>query len=522
MSPIDPNHDAWVDSQLRDVPVPEGLLERLAHIPGPSDEDIDEALSEVPLPRGFLRRLERWAEPSTRRFQYDRLLLAASLLMALWLIYGIAIAGFLVSLSESPDSPPPVSLAAKRVRETEIATALPAPTLFGAILGCVQVRSSDGRKELAAFDPAQGPPEIDPPSPLGPEPSPLAEMQDLLCGSQNRKPIDWLSDAHMVRWKDVLASHAAFDDLPELQKVVGGARRGVAPPPVPGYNVAVLSRWGVHPFVVPALDTRLQASNVPLAVDAASWELTRRYLEDGELPSPEAIRAEDFLAAVDYRFPRPASEPVGLHAFGGPTPFRADGRQLLQFGVQAAAAAEVRHSPIRVTLALDVSSSMRWEGRLEMARRAIEMLLRRLGPEDRISLVIFSEEARVLFEDLSVADHDRIAGVLRLLSPLNSTNLGAGLGQAYAVAERAKAPPTRHRVILLTDGLFELDRSTVYRIEHLLSEAAAEGIHFDVIDLAQKRARKSDPCCRDSLRPAEARSTVRSTSSKCTGRFSKV
>ena len=91
-----------------------------------------------------------------------------------------------------------------------------------------------------------------------------------------------------------------------------------------------------------------------------------------------------------------------------------------------------------------------------------------------------------MFEDLSVADHDRIAGVLRLLSPLNSTNLGAGLGQAYAVAERAKAPPTRHRVILLTDGLFELDRSTVYRIEHLLSEAAAEGIHFDVIDLAQE------------------------------------
>ena len=377
MSPIDPNHDAWVDSQLRDVPVPEGLLERLAHIPGPSDEDIDEVLSEVPLPRGFLRRLECLGGTEHALLPVRPSPLGGfpsdGPLADLWYC-DRRFFGFAVGVARFASAG---IVGSQCVRETEIATALPSRTPFGAISAASRCgRATEGRNLPPSIP--QGPPEIDPPSPLGPEPLPLAEMQDLLCGSQNRKPIDWLSDAHMVRWKDVLASHAAFDDLPELQKVVGGVRRGVAPPPVPGYNVAVLSRWGVHPFVVPALDTRLQASDVPLAVDAASWELTGRYLEDGELPLPEAIRAEDFLAAVDYRFPRPASEPVGLHAFGGPTPFRADGRQLLQFGVQAAAAAEVRHSPIRVTLRWTCRPACDGKGVWKVAR-AIQMLSPTIG-----------------------------------------------------------------------------------------------------------------------------------------------
>ena len=297
----------------------------------------------------------------------------------------------------------------------------------------------------------------------------------------------------MAQWKDIQASHTGFEAPPELKKAAEWVRRGVDFPRVPGYNVAVLSRWGVHPFVMPALDSRLQVSQVPLAVEPSSYELTRRCLEEGELPRPDSVHTEDFLAAIDYRLPRPAGAAVGLSAFGEPTPFRSDGRQLLGFGVQGRAVTRTRRSPVRVTLAIDLPSGMAQGSRVEMACRAIDGFLGQFGDADRLSLVGFSEGTPVVFEDLRAANRERIGGIVRGLRPQRVTNLGAGLGQAYAVAQRgAKAGGAGNRVVLLTDGLAELDRSAMYRIEHHLSEAAAEGVRLDVIDLGQENSPGSD------------------------------
>ena len=165
MTSDNPQSDASIDSELRNIPLPDGLLERLARIPtrdrpkkgtvpgtsqanlretsqsrqGDSplfetmptgsltDEEIDEALRYVPLPRTFLRRLRRPVDPGARRFQIQRLALAAALLMALGLIYTIAIAGFMVAMSGPPDPLPPVSVPGKTVDEK----LLPSPSSYG-------------------------------------------------------------------------------------------------------------------------------------------------------------------------------------------------------------------------------------------------------------------------------------------------------------------------------------------------------------------------------------------------------
>jgi hypothetical protein len=484
MTSDNPQSDASIDSELRNVPVPDGLLERLARISILTDEELDQALRDVPLPRSLLRRLRRPEDPGARRFQLQRLVLAASLLMALWLIYTMAIAGFMVAMSETPDPPPPVSAPAKTVDEK----ALPSPSSCGLRLQPPQSPPSEERKELAAFDPAEGPPEGRASFPRKREPSPLDQLEELLSGSGAQAPIDLLSDVNMARWKDIQASHTGFEALPELKKAANWMRRGVDVPRSPGYNVAVLSRWGVHPFVMPGLDSQLQVSQVPLAADSSSYELTRRCLEEGELPRPDLVHTEDFLAAMDYHFPRPTAAAVGLCAFGGPTPFRTDGRQLLGFGVQGRAAARTQRPPLCVTLAVDLPAGME-DGRLEMIGRAIDGFLGQFGDADRLSLVGFHEDSRVVFEDLRAANREQIARILHGLRPQRFTNLGAGLGQAYAVAQRAaKSGAAGNRVVLLTDGLAGLDRSATYRIERHLSEAATEGVHLDVIDLGQENS----------------------------------
>ncbi len=101
-----------------------------------------------------------------------------------------------------------------------------------------------------------------------------------------------------------------------------------------------------HPFVSPAADPRLQSMVVPLGVDGASYELTSRYLEEKELPPPELVRTEDFLAAaVDYGFPQPTGQALGLSLSAGPSPFGGEGLCLLQVGVQARARCPTVASP---------------------------------------------------------------------------------------------------------------------------------------------------------------------------------
>ena len=104
-----------------------------------------------------------------------------------------------------------------------------------------------------------------------------------------------------------------LEELPEPKKAVGLIRRGIDWPLAPGSNYFFLARYGVHPFVSPAADPRLQSIVAPLGGDGSSFELTRRCLEDKELPPPDEVRTEDFLAAMNYDFPHPTQQALGDH-----------------------------------------------------------------------------------------------------------------------------------------------------------------------------------------------------------------
>ena len=195
----------------------------------------------------------------------------------------------------------------------------------------------------------------------------------------------------------------------------------------------------------------------PLGADGASYELTRRYLEDKELPPPEVVRTEDFLASLDYDFPPPSNgRALGLSLAAGPSPLRGEGYCLLQVGVQARHLPEVEHPPVHLVLVADTSAAMRWGGRLDMVRAAFGRLARRLGPADRLSLIAFNDDARVVIQDVGPGEFDQFVEAARSLRAEGSSNVAAGLGKAYLLAGQQAANRPAVRIAILTDDGLDL------------------------------------------------------------------
>ena len=123
-----------------------------------------------------------------------------------------------------------------------------------------------------------------------------------------------------------------------------------------------------------------------------------------------------------------------------------------------------------------------------MVRQALDGLVDRMDKDDRVSVVAYNDDARVLVEDAGVDQRTQIRAAIAQLVPRSSANVGAGLRQAYAVAQRGDpAVKLANRVVLLTDGLSELDAPTVQRIDQRLRAAAARGIQLHVVDLEQEK-----------------------------------
>ncbi len=478
MTNPDPNSDLWLDDQLRDVPVPDGLLDRLGRIAAMSDAELDAALRDVPLPEGLLLRLRHTVEVRLRLMRLRHLALAASLMLAVGLWYG----GLVISMvaSSRPDR------AAPRGERRPLVT-VELADLRG------QVMPEVGGLDWSPTE--EGPLVAAEPDVVG-QAIPLARVEPRAARPPDtpasatigflRIESDW--DTTLSQWPLGSPSMGTDPDDPPWP-VPLPSPRGIDPPIVRGFDPIFYSEFGVWPFVRPDVHPALAVSQVPLAVDTSSYDLAARYLAHGMLPPRGPLRTEEFLAAMDYAYPQPrAGQMVGLALAGGPSPFRGGEYKLLQVGVQAEVVRDHDRPGTRMTLALDMSSSMEWGGRLEMVARALDQLKTRLGRQDRISVVLFNERADVLAEDLTRDDLGQLVEVLRGIAPSGSTNVAAGLRQAYALASRfAGVDACLSRVVLLTDGLAEMAPDTGPRIERLLAEAATRGIALDAVDLGQER-----------------------------------
>ena len=218
------------------------------------------------------------------------------------------------------------------------------------------------------------------------------------------------------------------------------------PTPVDNY----FEDYGVNPFI----DTdRDHLSTFAIDVDTASYSIMRNYLADGNLPPAEAVRVEEFVNYFDQDYPTPENVAFGIYADGAPSPFHDDGTYILRFGVQGYRVSEEERKPLVLTFVIDVSGSMASEGRLELVKESLELLVERLGPDDSVGIVAYTTDAFVVLEPVSGRRQGKILDAIDSLSPMESTNADAGLRLGYKMAMQAYNPDATNRVILCSDGV---------------------------------------------------------------------
>ncbi|RCG25007.1 DUF3520 domain-containing protein [Sphaerisporangium album] len=200
-----------------------------------------------------------------------------------------------------------------------------------------------------------------------------------------------------------------------------------------------------------------ELSTFALDVDTASYGYARTALKDGRLPDPGQVRPEEFVNAFRQDYAEPSGDGFAVHIDGAKA---SDATALLRVGLQTRTAEAASRRPANLTFVVDVSGSMSDPGRLDLVRDALHTLVDQLGPSDSVSIVSFSDEARLRIPMTAAGERGRLHEAIDTLRTEGSTNLESGLVTGYQEAARAFRPVATNRVILLSDGLANLGDTT--------------------------------------------------------------
>jgi Ca-activated chloride channel family protein len=179
----------------------------------------------------------------------------------------------------------------------------------------------------------------------------------------------------------------------------------------------------------------------------------RNYITDGNLPPADAIRVEEFVNYFDQDYPSPANVAFGIYADGAQSPFHEDGTYLLRIGIQGYRVSEESRKPVVLTFVIDESGSMADDGRLDLVKQSLELLVDRLRPDDSVAIVAYTTDARVVLDPISGNHRGTILDAIYTLQPRQTTNVEAGLRLGYQLAMQAYRADATNRVILCSDGV---------------------------------------------------------------------
>ena len=285
------------------------------------------------------------------------------------------------------------------------------------------------------------------------------------------------------------ATSAARSPVPPLRSLPAPVWRGVAPPRVPGYDLTFQLKHGVHPFVSPGANPALSVCQVPLVTSTESFDWACQLAQGRKLPPAYRIRTEEFLAGMDYGFALPEGTPLGIRTAAGPSPWGSPNLSLLQVAVQAGVRPRGRDQAAHVVVVLDGSDSMHWENRWETVLAGLNEFAAHMQSADRLSLVVAGQEPIIAAELQPAIEAVKMLKSLESQALTPTINLTAALAKASEIANRESSGNRKNaRLVLLTDGLEQLDDAAVREIEQMLQAAKREGHSLETLDVRQEES----------------------------------
>ena len=170
-------------------------------------------------------------------------------------------------------------------------------------------------------------------------------------------------------------------------------------------------------------------------VDTASYTVARRFIMDGNLPLPEAVRVEEFVNYFDHGYEPPEEEAFAIHIEGSPSPFGGPNHLLMRVGLKGKMIPADERKDATLIFVIDVSGSMNRGDRLGLVKRSLELLVGQLRPQDKVGIVIYGSRGHVLLEPTAGSNTETIMGAINALRSEGSTNAAEGLELGYRMAE---------------------------------------------------------------------------------------
>ena len=218
-------------------------------------------------------------------------------------------------------------------------------------------------------------------------------------------------------------------------------------------------------------------STFSIDVDTGSYANIRRMLNAGQLPRKDAIRSEELINYFSYDYPLPSdlSRPFSVYKEIAPTPWNKD-TYLLHIGIKGYHVAEEKLPSANLVFLVDVSGSMNSPDKLGLLKSSLKLLTKRLTAKDRVSLVVYAGASGVVLEPTPGDQKGKILAALEQLTAGGSTNGASGIRLAYAMAEQAFIPDGINRVLLATDGDFNVGTVNIEQLKNLVEEKRKSGI----------------------------------------------
>ena len=222
-------------------------------------------------------------------------------------------------------------------------------------------------------------------------------------------------------------------------------------------------------------------STFSVDVDAASYSNVRRFINNGQLPPPDAVRIEEMINYFKYNIPAPTNgEPVAIHTELSTAPWN-PAHRLLRIALKARTMDNSKLPPSNLVFLIDVSGSMNMPNKLPLVKTAMRLLVDQLRPQDKVAIVVYAGNAGLVLPSTPGSDKTKINEAIDGMSAGGSTAGGEGIKLAYKIARENFITGGNNRVILSTDGDFNVGASSDEDMEHLIEHERQSNVHLSVL-----------------------------------------
>jgi Ca-activated chloride channel family protein len=222
-------------------------------------------------------------------------------------------------------------------------------------------------------------------------------------------------------------------------------------------------------------------STFSIDVDKASYANVRRFLTQNQKPYSDAVRIEELINYFDYDYPQPTNgHPFSVTLEAGKCPWN-EQNQLVLIGLKGENVNEEQIPPNNLVFLIDVSGSMNPANKLPLLKQAFKHLVNQLRPTDRVAIVVYAGAAGVVLESTPGIEKEKIAGAIEMLQAGGSTAGGAGIKLAYKIAQQNYIHGGNNRVIIGTDGDFNVGVSSTSELKSLIEQKRESGVYLTIL-----------------------------------------